>query len=215
MYVPFRAFILVQKEVTMEVENQRGFFGIIITKEILEDNELSVAEKFIYGYIASFTRCCFESNEKIASKLGISESTIKHAIPKLVQKGYLFVEKVNNSNNARRIYSVLDNPKKLAYLARKGLFKPVENSTPVVQNMHNVVQNMHNDKTGVRSAKFAHIDIEENKNKVETEQKQNTPADVAGGGPASRLTIKRSDFDNENEFENEFYKRNTICLGVD
>ena len=106
----------------MDQNGQRGFFGIIIPKEILEDEDLSITEKFIYGYIASFRKCCFESNEKIASKLGVSESTIKHAIPKLAEKKYLFIEKANNSNNARRIYSVLDNPKKLAYLSRQGMF---------------------------------------------------------------------------------------------
>lgn len=196
----------------MENTNQRGFFGIIISKEILDDTDLSIAEKFIYGYIASFNRCCFESNERIAEKLGISESTVKHAIPKLAEKKYLFVEKANNSNNARRIYSVLDNPKKLAYLARKGMFKPVENSQPVVQNMHNVVQNMHNDLTGVRSAKFAHIDKEENKNKVKVEQKPNKSAGLAGSGPASRFD--RSDCESDEEFERRFYERNTIHLGA-
>ena len=97
----------------MVSDNQRGFFGIIIPLEILDDKYLSVSEKFIYGYIASFRRCCFESNETIANKLGVSESTIKHAIPKLEAMGYLFVEKVNNNKNARRIYSIMDNPKKL------------------------------------------------------------------------------------------------------
>lgn len=199
----------------MEEKNQRGFFGIIIGKEILDDQDLSIAEKFIYGYIASFTRCCFETNERIAEKLGVSESTVKHAIPKLAAKGYLFVEKANNNNNARRIYSVLDNPKKLAYLAKKGMFKPVENSEPVVQNMHDVVQNMHDGITGVRSAKFAHIDKEEKKNKAELEQKPNdSSAGLAGSGPASRLNIKREDYADDSDYEKEFYKRNTVYLGA-
>ena len=199
----------------MEEKNQRGFFGIIIGKEILDDQDLSIAEKFIYGYIASFTRCCFETNERIAEKLGVSESTVKHAIPKLAAKGYLFVEKANNNNNARRIYSILDNPKKLAYLAKKGMFKPVENSEPVVQNMHDVVQNMHDGKTGVRSAKFAHIDKEEKKNKVENEQRPNkSSAGLAGSGPASRLNIKREDYADDFDYEKEFYKRNTVYLGA-
>lgn len=199
----------------MEEKNQRGFFGIIIGKEILDDSDLSIAEKFIYGYIASFTRCCYETNERIAEKLGISESTVKHAIPKLAEKKYLFIEKMNNNNNSRRIYSVLDNPKKLAYLAKKGMFEPVENSEPVVQNMHDVVQNMHDGITGVRSAKFAHIDKEEKKNKAELEQKpNNSSAGLAGSRPASRLSIRREDFDNDNDYEKEFYKRNTIRLGA-
>lgn len=199
----------------MEEKNQRGFFGIIIGKEILDDPDLSVAEKFIYGYIASFTRCCFETNERIAEKLGVSESTVKHAIPKLAEKGYLFVEKTNNNSATRRIYSVLDNPKKLAYLAKKGMFKPVENSDGGVQNMHSEVQNMHTPETGVRSAKFAHIDKEEKKNKVENEQKPNkSSAGLAGSGPASRLNIKREDFADDYEYEKEFYKRNTVYLGA-
>ena len=205
----------------MAQDNQRGFFGILIPKEILDDQELSIAEKFIYGYIASFTRCCFESNEAIAAKLGISESTIKHAIPKLVEKGYFYVEKLNNNNNARRIYSILDNPKKVAYLVKKGLFNPVENSQGVVQNLHDesdgvvqnlhdVVQNMHYEETGVRSAKFAHIDIEENKNKVNSTEKSAVPAVEK---PDCRLNIRRADFGSDAEYEKAFYARNTFCLG--
>lgn len=203
----------------MAQENQRGFFGIIIPKEILDDTDLSIAEKFIFGYIASFTKCCFESNEAIAAKLGVSESTISHALPKLSEKGYIFVEKVNNSNNLRRVYSVLDNPKKLAYLAKKGMFKPVENSASVRQNMPNeeptvrqnlldVRQNMPNDLTGVRSAKFADIDIEEKKNKVET-------PGLANKKPAGAYQIKKADFDNPEDYEKAFYECNTVRIGAD
>lgn len=203
----------------MAQENQRGFFGIIIPKEILDDTDLSIAEKFIFGYIASFTKCCFESNEAIAAKLGVSESTISHALPKLSEKGYIFVEKVNNSNNLRRVYSVLDNPKKLAYLAKKGMFKPVENSASVRQNMPNeeptvrqnlldVRQNMPNDLTGVRSAKFADIEIEEKKNKVET-------TGLANKKPAGAYQIKKADFNNPEDYEKAFYERNTVRIGAD
>lgn len=203
----------------MAQENQRGFFGIIIPKEVLDDTDLSIAEKFIFGYIASFTKCCFESSEAIATKLGVSESTISHALPKLSEKGYIFVEKVNNSNNLRRVYSVLDNPKKLAYLVKKGMFKPVENSASVRQNMPNeeptvrqnlldVRQNMPNDLTGVRSAKFADIDIEEKKNKVET-------PGLAIKKPAGPYQIKKADFDNPEDYEKAFYERNTVRIGAD
>lgn len=194
----------------MVQENQRGFFGIIIPKEVLDDDELSITEKFIYGYIASFRRYCVESNLKIADKLGLSVSTIKHTIPILANKGYLFIEKPNGNNNARIIYSVLDNPKKLAYLAKKGMFdceKPVENSETVVQNMHHVVQNMHHAETGVRSAKFAHIDIRINKNKDETAEKSETErAGSAGLVPAGPLP-KRSDYETDEEFEAAMYGR--------
>lgn len=210
----------------MVQEVQRGYFGIIIPKNVLEDTELSIAEKFVYGYVASFTRCCFESNETIAAKLGVSESTVRHAIPKLAAKSYFFVEKVNNNNASRRIYSVLDNPKKLAYLAKKGLFKAVENSrdesckncTRVVQNMHEVVQNMHYPKTVVSSAKYAHIDKEEKKNKEKNEQNSaSSLAGLAGDGPASQLTNdpnkpKIDDYPNARCFLNalrEYRRRNS------
>lgn len=205
----------------MTQENQRGFFGIIISKEVLDDTDLSVAEKFVFGYIASFTKCCFESNEAIAAKLGISESTISHALPKLVEKGYLFIEKVNNNNNSRRIYSVLDNPKKLAYLLKKGMLKAVENSVCVKQNLPNksltvrqnlpdVRQNMPNNLTGVRSAKFADIEKEEIKNKVNSLEKM---ADLAIEKPVCRGQVKRDNFETDLDYEKAFYKWNTYCLG--
>lgn len=209
----------------MTKEAQRGFFGIIIPKEILDDQELNVTEKFIYGYVASFTRCCYESNEMIAAKLGISESTVKHAIPKLVNKGYFYVDKVNNNNASRRIYSVLDNPKKLAYLAKKGMFKVVENSDGssaknalqnegLVQNLHEPVQNMHYSKTGVSSAKFAHKEKEEKENKEKCDEKvDKSSAGLAGERPASRL-ITRRECSDDDEFEKAFYKQNTFHLSA-
>lgn len=204
----------------MVQNDQRGFFGIIISKEILEDKDLSITEKFIYGYIASFRKCCFESNEAIAEKIGVSESTIKHAIPVLAAKGYLFVEKINGNNNARRIYSVLDNPKKIAYLAKKGMFgdcgKTCGKQEGVVQKMHDVVQNLHNTKTGVRSAKFAHIEKEYNKNKVKYEQKPNagsanTTGGFAGKEPAAGLP-KRDNFETEEQYEKALYAARTVVL---
>ena len=209
----------------MEEQNQRGFFGIIITKEILEDKDLNITEKFIYGYIASFQRCCFESNDKIAQKLGISESAVAHAIPKLAGKCYLFVEKSGKSTS-RRIYSIYDNPKKMKYLAKKGMFndenevvensqKRVQNMHSPMQNMHSRVQNMHSQITGVVSAKFADIDKEQKRIKSETEQKPNNKsAGLAGELPASRLDLKRKDYKTEEDYERAFYKRNTICLGT-
>ena len=111
----------------------------------------------------------------------------------------------------------MDNPKKLAYLTKKGFLKPVENSEPVVQNMHDVVQNMHYDKTGVRSAKFAHIDIEEKENKVKSEQKPNgkdTQIQPPGSSSAGRLNLRRDEFESDDDYEKEFYRRNTFCLSA-
>ena len=204
----------------MSQNEQRGFFGIVIPKEILEDKDLNITEKFIYGYIASFRKCCFESNESIANKLGVSESTVKHAIPVLAAKGYLFIEKLNGNNAARRIYAILDDPKKLAYLARQGMFgacgKTCGKQEGVVQNLHEVVQNMHNSETGVRSAKFAHIDKEQKKNKVNPEQKPNdemtdTAVGLAGKRPAAGL-LRHSDYDSHEEYVKALYAARTMAL---
>ena len=195
--------------------NDRGFFGIIIPAEILSNGELNITEKFVFGYIASFRRCCFMSNEAIAEKLGISESTVKHTIPKLEKLGYIFVEKENNNNHRRKIYSVLDNPKKLAYLAEKGMWKNLWKSESVVQNMHELVQNMHDGVTGVHSAKYARIDKEERKNKADTVQKPNLEHASGDGSLKATPTARplRKDYANDEEWEQAFYKWNKQGAG--
>ena len=106
----------------MNKEENRGFFGIIIPAEIVNSAELNVGEKFIYGFIASFNKACFMSNEAISERTGVSEATVSRAINNLARMGYLYIELVNGNNAKRRIYSVFDDPKKLKYLASKGMF---------------------------------------------------------------------------------------------
>lgn len=211
-------------------KNERGFFGIIIPEEILNDKELTITEKYIFGYIASFKKCCFQSNEAIAEKLGVSKSSVAHTLPNLEARGFLFVEKVNGNNGMRRIYSILENPKKIAYLQKIGKLKPcgkpVEKSGGVVQNMHKLVQNLHEDvqnlhydeskKTGVSSAKYAHIEESKKKNKVKVGQNSaiglaQNGQPIAQNGSSSRK-LKREDFSNENDFEKAFYNRNSKRL---
>ena len=176
----------------MQNKTSRGFFGITITKEILENRDLTIAEKFVLGYIASFAKCCYESNARIANKLGISASSVAHTIPSLVEKGFITVEKAGNSSARRSIY-VVENP--------------VENSgaeckicTPPVQNMHCLSAKYAFSLTGVDSAKFAHKEKNKIKNKADN---------------VKNCMIKRSQFDNAHDFEKAFYNRNTICLGAD
>ena len=205
----------------MENQTQREFFGIIVSKEIMENRELSIAEKFIYSYIASFKNSCYENNERIAERLGLSESVVAHALPKLAQKGFLVITKKGKSTS-RRIFETYSNKKRARYFAKKEASKvgknPVENSKKRVQNMHSRVQNMHSQKTGGVSAKYADIEYRINKNKEKNEQKPNlklgTSAGLAGELPASRLIVKRNDYESANEFERAFYQRNTIYLGA-
>ena len=53
---------------------------------------------------------------------GLEERTLQRALKKLAEMKYVFIEYVNNNSAKRRIYTVLDNPKKLEYLAKKGMF---------------------------------------------------------------------------------------------
>jgi hypothetical protein len=53
---------------------------------------------------------------------GLEERTLQRALKKLAELKYVFIEYVNNNSAMRRIYVVLDNPKKLEYLAKKGMF---------------------------------------------------------------------------------------------
>lgn len=52
-------------------------------------------------------------------------------------------------------------------------------------------------------------------NSLDEEQKpNNTSAGLAGNGPASRLNIRRDDFDDDKLYEKAFYERNTVHLGA-
>ena len=100
-----------------------GISFVIMPVEILQDKNLTPSEKILYCYLSLFKKgVCFQSNGKLAEMTGLDESTIKRGLKKLGEMQYIFVEFVNNNSAMRRIYVVLDNPKKLAYLSRKGMF---------------------------------------------------------------------------------------------
>ena len=100
-----------------------GISFVIMPVEILQDKNLTSSEKILYCYLSLFKKgVCFQSNDKLAEMTGLDESTVKRGLKKLGGMRYVFVEFVNNNSAMRRIYVVLDNPKKLAYLSRKGMF---------------------------------------------------------------------------------------------
>lgn len=111
-----------------------GITYVIMPIEILQSRELSCNEKILYCYLNLFKKgVCFQSNEKLCEMTGLEERTLQRALKKLAEMKYIFIEYVNNNSAMRRIYTVLDNPKKLEYLARKGMFsstpKPVAEPT--------------------------------------------------------------------------------------
>lgn len=120
-----------------------GITYVIMPIEILQSKELSCNEKILYCYLNLFKKgVCFQSNEKLCEMTGLEERTLQRALKKLAEMKYIFIEYVNNNSAMRRIYVVLDNPKKLEYLAKKGMFsmspkpsvvEPVpENTEPIV-----------------------------------------------------------------------------------
>ena len=100
-----------------------GISFVIMPLDILQDKNLTPSEKILYCYLSLFKKgVCFQSNDKLSEMTGLDESTIKRGLKKLGELKYVYVEFVNNNSAARRIYVVLDNPKKLEYLSRKGMF---------------------------------------------------------------------------------------------
>lgn len=187
------------------IEEGRGFFGIIIPAEILDSAELSIAEKFVYGFIASFAKACFMSNEAIAERLGVSEHTVSRAINSLKEMGYVYVEFVKGNSAKRMIYSVFDNPKKLNYLASKGMFDKkfstglAKMANQGSQNGKGVSQNGQPQNRGEASQIGYHryrINIEES-------------AQSRGKAKKEPSTLpRRADFANNEEFEKAFYEWN-------
>lgn len=99
-----------------------GISYVIMPVEILQDKNLTSSEKILYCYLSLFKKgVCFQSNEKLAKMTGLDESTIKRGLKKLGEMQYVFVEFANNNSAMRRIYTILDNPKKLYYLAMRGM----------------------------------------------------------------------------------------------
>lgn len=100
-----------------------GITYVIMPIEILQSKELSCNEKILYCYLNLFKKgVCFQSNEKLCEMTGLEERTLQRALKKLAEMRFIFIEYVNNNSAMRRIYVILDNPKKLEYLAKKGMF---------------------------------------------------------------------------------------------
>lgn len=201
----------------MKESTGQKFFGIVISKELLANRELSLADKVVYSYVASFKNFCVESNHNIADKIGVSTSTVAHSISKLEGVGFIYVEKMNGNNSARRLYAVADKPNRLAYLKQKNrkmaCGKLVENSEGVVQNLHDFVQNLHYSQQGgvVQNLHTKNKRIKKNKAKIDNFRGAESPPKAMCGafGGLSRPDRKSKDF------EQQFYRWNTIRLGAD
>lgn len=209
---------------------QRGFSGVWVPKQILDSTELTPGEKILYANIASFDKCCFETNERLSEKCGIADRSISRALARLESLGFIVVELVKGNTSKRRIYAILDNPKKIEYLVKKGLFHSPnseddgeeqpsfpqtrqngESQLETRQNGESTRQNGES-RNGGETRQNVHQRINKKKEEKENpEQKpnyENTPGIAAVEGP--RLPDyskppKRKDFDDDEAFEKAYY----------
>lgn len=196
--------------------NPRGFFGVIIPIKLLDNPDLTSGEKIVYAYIASYRKACFDTNERIAQKTGTPERTVQRAIANLTKLGFIAVEFANNNSAKRRIYAVMDEPKKLAYLAKKGLIKTDiddaesfpqgvrQNGAPSDEVRQNGVvarQNGAPQNRGEVRQNGAQRIIEENKNKAPDAAGpvENRPSNVGAPRPM------RKNFKTNEEYEKALY----------
>ena len=197
----------------MQDQNKRGFWGVIIPVEILDSQELTPTEKIIYGYVASFQKVCFESNERIAEKTATGERSVSRALQKLEEMGYVFIEFIGGDSSKRRIYAVFENPKKLAYLANRGMFKSYPQARQIGEGGGGVRQNGEDSRQigeGVNGGEARQIGdhrIKNTKEYSETEQEPNGSVAPALGRPSH--WPKRSEYQTHEEYEAAIYAWNT------
>lgn len=167
----------------MKNEKEMGITYVVMPVELLQNKDLTPAEKILYCYLTVFKKqCCFQSNDAISEATGIEVRSIQRGLKKLAEMNYIFIEFVNNNSAMRRIYTIIDNPKKLEYLAKKGMFgkmpKPVE------------AQAEEDDEPAETVATASYI--------------PNKPLNV--GRPA------RSEYASDEEYEKAFYEWNRVVV---
>lgn len=203
----------------MNDNSAQKFFGIVIPKEVLDNKEVRLPDKMIYGYIASYKNYCAEPNHAIADKIGISTSSVAHGLARLEQAGLIFIEKVNGDNSKRRIYGLVNKPGTAEYLRQKNLWKTcgklegyraqyARRNAPrarlraqyALDKTGNVMHNMHIKNKRIKK----NIDEPDDFDESESPPKARKGAFVG-------LTIADRDAGN---FEEEFYRRNTMVIGA-
>ena len=175
---------------------EQGITFVNIPIEIFSSKDLTPIEKHLYGWLSIFKKqCCYQSNESIASSLGISERGVSRGLKKLEEMQYIFIEYTNGNHAKRRIYTLFDNPKKIAYLTRKGMFSTSRAKT---EKRYAKLAN------GVRQNGVRVRQIGEPQNRDEVRQ--------IGDHIIIKDNIKERKPNND-DFEKKLYHRNTIRLG--
>jgi len=167
----------------MKNEKDMGITYVVMPVELLQNKDLTPAEKILYCYLTVFKKqCCFQSNDAISEATGIEVRSIQRGLKKLAELGYIFIEFVNNNSALRRIYTVIDNPKKLEYLAKKGMFGKIQNPEET--------EPIEDDRPAETVATASYVPSKP----------------LATGRPA------RSDYASDEEYEKAFYEWNRVVL---
>lgn len=168
--------------------------------EIIFNPNLSLKAKGLWLYMNSKPEGWFFASERIAEECSDGVTSIRAALKELADAGLLTWKK---QGDGRIIYTleskgfkVVENPK--SENLTLGGYPKLENPT---------VGKPHSGKTSPINNK------EDNKERIII-KKEGEPAGSTDNKSASRLFIKRSDFDGEEEFEKEFYRRNTVKIGA-
>ena len=166
--------------------NNIGINFVSIPVEVLQDKELTPSEKILYAYLSIFRKgVCFQSNAKLEEITGIPERTIRSGLSKLESMKYVFIEFENGNSAKRKIYVIFDNPKKIEYLSRKGMFN-LDRKPEVV-------------RTSMSEPKPI------------AEPKKEEPEPIVDT-ISLKMRPRRADFTSDEEYEKSFYNWNRIVL---
>ncbi len=80
----------------------KEYTGTWIPAAIMEDEDLTIAERMLYAEIASYKKC-FASNAFFAERLKLTERSIQRYKKRLVVKGYIVIEKFDGRRQFCRV----------------------------------------------------------------------------------------------------------------
>lgn len=183
--------------------------------EIIFNPNLSLKAKGLWLYMNSKPEGWHFAAERIAAECADGATSVRAGLKELADAGLL---KWKKQGDGRIIYTL-----------EMDAILPVEN--PDSENLNlGPDPDSENPKLGKpQIGKTLTINNkEENKERIiikkegqvvenssdEEQKPNNTSAGLAGNGPASRLNIRRDDFDDDKLYEKAFYERNTVHLGA-
>lgn len=183
--------------------------------EIIFNPNLSLKAKGLWLYMNSKPEGWHFASERIADECSDGITSIRAGLKELADAGLLTWKK---QGDGRIIYTLemdailpVENPKS----ENLTLGGDPELENPTVGKPHcgktSPINNKEDNKERIIIKKEGQV-VE---NSLDEEQKpNNTSAGLAGSGPASRLNIRRDDFEDDKLYEKAFYERNTVRLGA-